>query len=564
MEKKRYQLKGQMSLFLVLFSLLFIFIGISIYNGMEQQDFCNEQTDLLNGLYESTNDLMVKATDHPSRVAKDAAQLKEPLSASVEEINAAFQKNLAAMSQMLYGCSFVELKEQAKAVGASTDFSRDVFLSIGARWSSLLNFFKPIDPNLIEVPMSDAVRLKFFLKDVKSMTNVIARMVQNTKAGEVEADNRLIFLRKALSTTLILFIASIYLFFQFRVAGPLKKLVAYSQAIEEGQQATCEMRFNDEFKAIVFHLSRRQSKDREVSQSLLEKVSLLVQSRERIIPCLSQVVQIQDHLMQNYTRAEGHVKGMKQIFAQVFTGFSNFAAQFGEVLVSLKQSASQKEGLQRELSLVEAQIKQVMGYASQASQEINALGMSLTGISETIISIEEIAEQTKLLALNASIEAAKAGKAGTGFTVVANEVKDMANQTNNAIGGIRENIAGVCDVTHKSEDKVHSINQMMHLLQEASKKITTQVEGQHALADQVMGTLHLGSDVVSKVQLSAHESEHLNRQFAQSIAEMHQHSDSFYEKSKQVGALFDEISAVAADLYMIVSPSSLQKEHKSI
>ncbi len=82
--------------------------------------------------------------------------------------------------------------------------------------------------------------------------------------------------------------------------------------------------------------------------------------------------------------------------------------------------------------------------ASTRSQEAQGYATTLAEASERIGSvvklIEKIAKETRLLALNASIEAARAGDAGRGFAVVANEVKSLADQTNSATGDIRTQI----------------------------------------------------------------------------------------------------------------------------
>jgi methyl-accepting chemotaxis protein len=124
--------------------------------------------------------------------------------------------------------------------------------------------------------------------------------------------------------------------------------------------------------------------------------------------------------------------------------------------------------------------------AAQATNETVArLGVSSTEISNVVKAITAIAEQTNLLALNATIEAARAGEAGKGFAVVASEVKDLAQETARATEDITRRVQTIQADTGNAIQAIGQILQVVHEISNYQQTIAAAVEEQTASAGEI-------------------------------------------------------------------------------
>ncbi|NMO56215.1 HAMP domain-containing protein [Actinoplanes sp. TBRC 11911] len=123
--------------------------------------------------------------------------------------------------------------------------------------------------------------------------------------------------------------------------------------------------------------------------------------------------------------------------------------------------------------------------ARQAGETIGQLGRSSAEIGEVIKLITSIAEQTNLLALNATIEAARAGEAGKGFAVVASEVKDLAQETAKATEDISRRVAAIQQDTDAAIGAIDRITGIIGEVNEHSTTIAAAVEQQTATTNEM-------------------------------------------------------------------------------
>lgn len=175
----------------------------------------------------------------------------------------------------------------------------------------------------------------------------------------------------------------------------------------------------------------------------------------------------------------------------------------------------------------------------QTNGDVAALNDAATKIGDIVSLINDIAEQTNLLALNATIEAARAGEAGKGFAVVASEVKTLAEQTGKATSSISDQIAGIQGATGKAVDAIGSIGEVISEMNNISAAIAAAMEEQRAAA--------------SEITRAAHDAASGAREVSQSIASVDAAASETGQCAAQVNSASDALNKESAGLKKAVA-----------
>lgn len=297
---------------------------------------------------------------------------------------------------------------------------------------------------------------------------------------------------RILNLSLLLVVASAVLAWLLsrHIALPLARLTGWAERIGRGEipREVIASTRQDEVGRLAQAFGAMSQYLRELVQEMNEGIAVLASSSEEILAATSQVASSTQETATAISEIATTVEEVKQ--TAVLAGSKSQA-----VAESTERTRQVAQGGRQAVEEALAGMQQIREQMQAVAESIMRLGEQSQAIGEIVASVGDLAEQSNLLGVNASIEAVKAGETGKGFSVVAQEVKALAEQSKQAtaqvrgiLGEIQKAMTRAVLLAEQGGKTVEAGYQRAHASGEAIRSLSGSIETSSEMALQIAAT----------------------------------------------------------------------------
>ena len=324
------------------------------------------------------------------------------------------------------------------------------------------------------------------------------------------------------------------------IAGPIQQVVLVAQRIADGDLTHEDLVVHAEDE--IGELARSINEMQANLRAMIGSVSISI---ERIATASEQL----SANAASQAEGAGAQKNRTDEVAEAMQGMSSTVAEVAEnsdhASVASRKAAdtARQGGVIVEDTLVKMRV--IADSVEQTAKRVEELGRSSNQIGEIIGTIDDIADQTNLLALNAAIEAARAGEQGRGFAVVADEVRKLAVRTRRATKEITERIQGIQTETQAAVQVMQSGTRQVKLGVESTTRAGASLR-------EIIQTSEAAGAMVAAIATAAAAQRSATEEVSSNIEQIAAITQGTAAGAKESAIAVHELSNLAMDLQQMV------------
>ena len=394
---------------------------------------------------------------------------------------------------VIYAESDEDMFDESEDLLADSEEKQDLSLEAIHELQSLFNRYQREVENTLAQQQQRNMGLVLLAKQVGNIEKSIMQGEVNIAQRQNKINEQLNIIVIGLLIFLVIFLLANYWLQRSVILNPLRNLRdSFVQLMEQGKVDNITNIDNrtefGEISTSFNHMVNKLAQDDKDKAQQLDLVAKALTTMES---------QVQSIYQSSHTTST-HVQGARQIMEALGQATETVNTLSGQVVNNAQATKKAMEVSQHHVSQVLAASESTNLAAKESKEAITSLFHSVESVTSIVDVISAIADQTNLLALNAAIEAAWAGEHGRGFSVVADEVRQLAGKTQASLKQISARLNQLQGASNSIEGIINDIEKASHNqrviadeLQETSLAVTGQAQVSATVAQDTLEQITL-------------------------------------------------------------------------